>query len=392
MITGRFPGYFYDKNRRQARNNATSVNIAEVSDLVYETSLPAYLKEAGYELVLGGKQHFPAPLHPERLGFRILTEDGRDELAEKAAQFIRQPQSKPYFLMVSIVNPHDICYMAIRDFADSLSLLRLQQNASAALENLDNALRIPEGIDRDTFFNTYCPPLPPNFDIQEDEAKAISVFLDRDPRSFRRRAREEYTEEQWRMHRWAYARLTEMADRQVQVILDALRESGQEKNTLVIFSSDHGENDGSHRLEHKNVLYEESVKIPFAAMWKGQIKPGQVDSLHLVSLGLDLLPTVGDYAGVAAVADARGKSLRPLFEGKKTTWRESLGIEGEISRAVLHANGLKYIRYDAAGFEERLMDLNKDRYETTHFTNDPLYQQGLEEMRQLFENDWFEGF
>jgi arylsulfatase A-like enzyme len=117
-----------------------------------------------------------------------------------------------------------------------------------------------------------------------------------------------------------------------------------------------------------------------------------VNSRHLVSLGLDLLPTVGDYAGVSALADPRGRSLRPLFEGKDTEWRETLGIEGEISRGVLHANGLKYIRYDAAGFEERLMDLQKDPYETTHFTNNPTYTEQLDMLRNEFEKTWFKGF
>ncbi|WP_209331816.1 sulfatase family protein [Lunatimonas salinarum] len=392
MLTGRFPGYFSDKNGQQVRNNGTSVNITDIDQEVLDTTLPAYLKQAGYELVFGGKQHFPAPLHPESLGFQVLTEDGREELAARAAEFIQGNRSKPYFMMVSLINPHDICYMAIRDFADSVSLRRLQRNAAPALEALDRAMELPDGVDRDTFFAHYCPPLPPNFEIQEDEAKAISVFLDRDPRSFRRGAREEYTEEQWRMHRWAYARLTEMADAQVQVILDALKESGKEENTLVIFSSDHGDNDGSHKLEHKNVLYEESVKVPFAAMWKGKIAPGQVDEQHLISLGLDLLPTVAEYAGVEAVADPRGMSLKPLFEGKDPTWRKTLGIEGELSRAVLHADGLKYVRYDMAGFEERLMDLETDPYETTHFTNEPAYSDRLSAMRQIFETEWFEGF
>ncbi|MCC5937133.1 MAG: sulfatase-like hydrolase/transferase [Lunatimonas sp.] len=391
MLTGRFPGYFSDKTGQQVRNNGTSVNITAIDQEVLDTTLPAYLRQAGYELVFGGKQHFPTPLHPESLGFQVLTEDGRDELAARAAEYIQGNRSKPYFMMVSLINPHDICYMAIRDFADSVSLRRLQRNAAPALEALDRAMDLPEGVDRDTFFARYCPPLPPNFEIQEDEAKAIGVFLDRDPRSFRRGAREEYTEEQWRMHRWAYARLTERADAQVQVILDALKASGQEENTLVIFSSDHGDLDGSHRLEHKNLLYEESVKVPFSAMWKGKITPGQVNDRHLISLGLDLLPTVAEYAGVEAVADPRGMSLKPLFEGLEPEWRETLGIEGEISRAVLHADGLKYVRYDAAGFEERLMDLAADPFETTHFTWKESYKDRLETLRGAFENRWFPG-
>lgn len=392
LMTGRFPGYFIDKNGNQVRANGGSMNILEMSADVLNTTIAAYLKEAGYDLVFGGKQHLPTPLEPERLGFSVLTEDGRGELAGMTADFIRKDHSRPYFMMVSLINPHDICYMAIRDFADSTGLIDLQKNAKTALDALDRAMVTPSGISKAEFFEKYCPPLPPNFEPQEDEAKAIGVFLDRDPRSFRRGARELYTEEQWRMHRWAYARLTEMADAHVQLILNALIDSGKEEETLVIFTSDHGDNDGSHRLEHKNVLYEESIKVPFAAMWKGKIPAGQVNRTHLVSLGLDLLPTVGDYAGVKAAADPRGLSLKPLFEGKEVKWRKTLGVEGELSRMVISESGLKYIRYDAAGFEERLMDLTIDPYEKTHVTNKPSYTERLTRLRQEFEKNWFPGF
>lgn len=191
------------------------------------------------------------------------------------------------------------------------------------------------------------------------------------------------------MHRWAYARLTEMVDAQIQLILDAIKESGKEENTLIIFSSDHGDNDASHKLEHKTILYEESANIPFAAMWKGHIPAGQVNNKNLVSNGLDLLPTVCDYAGIKAQADPRGRSLKPLFEGKNVQWRKTLAVEGEISRMVVSEEGYKYVRYDAVGNEERLMDLNKDPYEKTHFTNKESHQSVLAKLRKAFDEEWF---
>jgi len=250
-------------------------------------------------------------------------------------------------------------------------------------------MQLPEGISKEQFFEEFCPPLPPNFEPQEDEALAIGSLIDGRP--FRRSAREEYTEEQWRMHRWAYARLTEVVDAQIQVVLDAIKESGQEENTLIIFSSDHGDNDSSHKLEHKNVLYEESANIPFVAMWKGHIPAGQVNNVSLVSNGLDLLPTVCDYAGIKAQADPRGKSLRPLFEGKEVKWRKTLGVEGEISRMVVSEDGYKYVNYDAVGIEERLMDLNIDPFEKTHFTNKASHSKILSNLRKAFDEEWFPG-
>ena len=147
--------------------------------------------------------------------------------------------------------------------------------------------------------------------------------------------------------------------------------------------------DAAHRMEHKSALYEESANVPFMAMWKGHIPAGRVDSTHLVSSGLDLLPTVGDYAGAKTTADPRGRSLRPLLEGKSTNWRQSLGVESEVGRMVVGADGLKYIRYTLGGVEEQLLDLRRDPYETTHFTDEASHAKKLAHLRKVFDNEWF---
>lgn len=387
MFTGRLPGYFNDNDGNQIRENAGSMKIPEVSEEVKSTTLAAFLKKGGYDLAYGGKEHLPPSLTAKSLGFNDITDDQRDVLAQEAARYVKGEHKNPYFLVVSLINPHDICFMAIRDFADTTSLNRLRVNSKIELEILDKALELPQGISKEKFFAEYCPPLPPNFEPEEDEAQAIGSLLDRRP--FRRSARNEYTGEQWRMHRWAYARLTEMVDAQIQVILDALRESGQEENTLVILTSDHGDNDASHRMEHKTTLYEESANIPFIALWKDHIPAGQVNTTNLVSNGLDLLPTVCDYAGIKAQADPRGRSLKPLFEGRKVEWRKTLGVETEIGRMVVSDDGYKYIKYDAVGIEERLMDLNSDPYEKTHFTWQASHSGPLSRLRKAFDEEWF---
>jgi choline-sulfatase len=290
-------------------------------------------------------------------------------------------------MVVSLINPHDICYMAIRDFAETEREKMLLENGDVELATLDEALKMPEGISEEEFFEEYCPPLPPNYEPQQGEPGAIRVMLEKS--NFRNNARDHYGDEEWRMHRWAYCRLTEVVDAQIQVILDALKESGQEENTLILFSSDHGDMDASHRMEHKSTLYEESANVPFLAMWKGHIPAARVDSTHLVSTGLDLLPTVCDYAGIAGVADPRGKSLRPLFEGKPVEWRKYLGVESQIGKMVVDAGGYKYIRYDVAGTEEQILDLNRDPYETTHFTDSIGYSDKLRELREVYETEWF---
>jgi arylsulfatase A-like enzyme len=388
IMTGRFPGYFNDNKGKPARENSGSMAIANISDEVKNTTIAAYLKKAGYDLVYGGKEHLPKELTPKALGFNDICNDQRQKLAEETGKYIKAEHDKPYFMIVSLINPHDICYMVIREYA-SPKRLKQTMKAKKELAALDKALELPEGISEEEFFAKYCPPIPDNYAPQKDEPLGVQAMLD--SRLFRRVSREKYGEKKWRLHRWAYCRLTEMVDKKVQIILNAIKESGQEENTLVIFSSDHGDMDAAHRMEGKSALYEESVNIPFMAMWKGHIKPGQVNDTDLISNGLDFLPTVCDYAGINGKADPRGKSLRLLFEGKKTKCRKTLGIEAEFGRMVVSDEKLKYLRYDAKGIEEHLIDLNADPYEKTHVTDDPKYASRLTELRKSFDTKWFPG-
>lgn len=386
-MTGRMPGYFRDQHGNEVRENRGAMRILQVSEEVLKTSMASFLKKADYELFYGGKEHLPKSLTPTNLGFTDFSDDERKGLAQEAAKLIKANHEKPYFMMVSLINPHDICYMAIREMATSDTDAKILQNGTLELSVLDEAMKMPEGVSSKEFFESYCPQLPANFEPQFEEPKALEQLINTRP--MRRNARENFTDDQWRHHRWAYARLTELVDQRIQLILDALNESGQDENTLVMFSSDHGDMDASHRMEHKSTLYEESANIPFMAMWKGHIPPGQVDEKHLVSNGLDLLPTVADYAGIEGVADPRGRSLRPLFEGRQMKWRETLGVESEIGKMVVDKDGFKYMRYDAVGIEEQLLNLNEDPNETTHFTNDSKYSGKLDHLRKVFETEWF---
>ena len=387
LMTGRFPGYFKDNQGKEVRENRGSMKIPTVSQAVLNTTLATYLKKANYGLYFGGKQHLPASLTPSALGFTDISDDERNELATEAAKVIMANHDKPYFMVVSLINPHDICYMALRQMATSEKDAQILKRATVELTMLDSAMKIPDGVSREQFFESYCPPLPANYEPQLDEPEAVKNLINLRP--FRKNARENFTDNQWRHHRYAYHRLTEFVDDKIQTILDAVKESGEEENTLIIFSSDHGDMSASHRMEHKSTLYEESANIPFMAMWKGHLPAGKVDDKNLISNGLDLLPTVCDYAGIKGESDPRGKSLRPLFEGDKVKWRETLGVESEIGKMVVHKNGLKYIRYDAAGFEEQLLNLKEDPYETTHFSDNPAYKEKLTHLRKIYDTKWF---
>jgi len=109
-----------------------------------------------------------------------------------------------------------------------------------------------------------------------------------------------------------YFGLITEVDHWVGEILKTLDEIGETDNTMVIFTSDHGEMLGAHGMREKNVFYEESARVPLIIAYPKQIKPAVVE--RYVS-SIDLFPTIMDYLGISS--DKRdGVSLRPAIEGK----------------------------------------------------------------------------
>ncbi|VGO13626.1 Arylsulfatase [Pontiella desulfatans] len=392
MMTGRFPSDFRDQKGNLVRENSGGAKrFGGASEEVINTLLPITMKEAGYDLFYGGKVHLPEVLSPAKHGFKVYEKNPKMPLAEASSKIIRErkPDDKPFLMWANFISPHDICYMALRDyrFED-----RAKPPKKKGLEETDLVALMNRSakIDADEFLEKHCPPLPPNFAPQEGEPAAIDAYLR--IRAFKEEARKNYTEADWRLHRWLYARLTEQVDAEIQLIIDALKESGQEENTLVIFTSDHGDMDGAHRIEHKTALYEESANVPFIAMYKGTIPAGTVNVDALVSTGLDFLPTAADYAGnPAAKADPRGRSMRPLFEGRNVEWRDTLGVESQIGWMVVNSDGKKLIEYDYpynGKTETQMLDLKADPYETRHFLPEGDRKAAWDSLEKAL-NEWF---
>ncbi|MBN2593012.1 MAG: sulfatase-like hydrolase/transferase [Sedimentisphaerales bacterium] len=102
--------------------------------------------------------------------------------------------------------------------------------------------------------------------------------------------------------------MIEKVDRNVGTLLDALRESGQRGNTLAVFLSDHGECHGVHRWNQKTVFYDESARVPLIISQKGTTPKGTCDTL--VQTGVDLIPTLCDFARIKAPKSLPGMSLK----------------------------------------------------------------------------------
>jgi arylsulfatase A-like enzyme len=371
MLTGVMPS-------RIGMETNDDLKTSKPSAQILENALGRVFAAAGYETVYGGKQHVPMSIGAA--GFRNIENDDGAKLAATCAKFLHQPHARPFLLVSSFINPHDICYMAI-----SYERTKTIDKVTGP-ELLRQALETPAGVSKDDFFAKDCPPLPDNYAIPPGEPQSI---LAADTRLFRVYAREHWTDHDWRMHRWAYARLTETVDGQIGSVLAALRETGLDNNTLVLFTADHGDMDASHRLEHKSVLYEEATRVPMIVRWRGVTRPGAVDHDHLVSTGLDLIPTMCDFAHIPIPPGLKGHSLRPLAEGEAPAdWRQTLVVENGQSR-LLRSAKYKYCVYASGARREVLTDIIADPGEMKNLALDPAYASVLVEQRRLLK-EWYE--
>ncbi len=356
------------------RCNDTS-SIPSLPEHILHTGLGHLLKEAGYHTAFGGKEHLPKT-NAEQLGFTFIEKDERDGLARSCERFIKNPPAQPWALTASFINPHDICYMAIRAFAeDNLSKQLLLQHGKTEIETLEKALNMPSEFP--------CPPIPQNHAPQENEPAAVGYL--RKQRPFRKWVSEHWSEDMWRKHRWAYARLTELVDAQILRVLDALEESGQAKNTVVVFTSDHGDHDSSHLLEHKTALYDEACRVPLIMVWDDSIPAGSVCP-QVVSNGLDILPTLCEIAGRSVPKELEGHSLLPLLTGRGKDHRdreEYVPVESEFGSA-LWSPDYAYVRYDMLGNAEQLYDLQNDPGQMRNALFDPQNEGIVKHFREVF--------
>lgn len=288
-------------------------------------------------------------------------------------------EANPFYLQIGYLNPHDIC----------------------EYEHSHEYQTIPGPLQQGFLIETDLPPLPPNHDYDSRETITQKVMRRGDdpiihPRIAR--AVKKWTPDQWRYLRWQLDRYTEQVDLEIGLLLNALHASHHADNTLIIFSVDHGEAAGCHRMFQKFTLYEESVRTPLVVSSFSDrfgISPNHRDTEHLIS-GVDLLPTVLDYAGVDSPPHSHGRSLRPLIEGRAADWRDSVYIESNIWGRALVTQRYKYItEYQPATGEnqvpgphhsrlgrEELYDLETDPGETSNLAYDPAMQNTLASFRE----------
>jgi choline-sulfatase len=319
--------------------------------------LGTWLRERGYETAYIGKFHVPGLNEREIFNLAMANANvfGQhdDAVMSRAAEaFLRTYSGEnPFFLSVGFLQPHD--------------------NNFWVFEHCSEA-ETPPPVSDDRL-----PPLPPNFDCYENEP--VGIYRPKGAKSGR--LTQNWSTLQWRHYIWSYYRMVEMVDADLGRVLDALADSKHAANTLLIFSCDHGEGLGHHRLWSKGFLYDEALKVPLVISWPGQVAEGVIDRNHLVS-GLDFAPTVCDYAGISPPPKMRGYSLRPLLEGKAKDWREFAVSESNVNGQMIRTPEYKLITYKRAA-PDQLFDMRNDPWETRNLVNDSRHADTLRDLRRL---------
>ncbi len=160
----------------------------------------------------------------------------------------------------------------------------------------------------------------------------------------------------------AYYGLVEFIDQRIGKIFKALKDSGLEENTIIIYSSDHGEMLGEHGRWHKGCFYEASSRIPLIIKvpW---IKGGKRISTP-VSL-VDLLPTMADFCGAQIPCKVDGRNLAPLISGKNVFQDRPVFTEyydGSNANRMVRLQNWK-LNYYGKDNSYELFDLNNDKKE-----------------------------
>ena len=182
-----------------------------------------------------------------------------------------------------------------------------------------------------------------------------------------------------------YGIITEIDD-WVGKILDKLDALGIADNTMIIFTSDHGEMLGAHGMREKNIFYEESAHIPLLIRFPGEVQ-AETTVDGYISL-IDLFPTILDYLEVPE-RESDGKSLRGLIEGTDTVHGQYVVTEWDrdnISNYMVVKDGWKLIiPYTIKSTVINAMyDLNTDPHEMNNLLgSNPDRAQYLDKAEEL---------
>lgn len=335
-------------------------------------------KNNGYETVYSGKVHLPFAKNtnkfaqPVNYGFSTyLTNDERDILGTTAADFIsKRTSTTPLLFVVSFLNPHDICLESSTNLSPNVEVDPTKPEIAATINEIRAEAAAFDSI---YFYSNVAPSLPVNFDRTTNFPPKFtpSVF-------------DNFPDYYWRKYRWIYSRLVNKVDGHIGKVLDAIDNWAQKNNTIVIFTSDHGEMQAAHHTTVKNLPYDECQHVPFIIAGKGVI-PNRIDS-SLICNGIDLIPTMCELAGIKIPTGLPGISVAKKALGTGNVYqRQHLYLEGDGFSQIIENASYKYTRFEVTnGINEMLIDKKNDPGELVNVaTNNTIYSAKTTELSIL---------
>jgi iduronate 2-sulfatase len=190
----------------------------------------------------------------------------------------------------------------------------------------------------------------------------------------------------------AYYATTSFVDAQIGRVLDKLKETGLDKNTIVVFTSDHGYHLGEHGHWQKQTLFEDGTRVPLIIAGPG-IKNNKEIINNPVEL-VDLYPTIMDLVQMQTPKFVSGKSIVPLLENSENIVRESALTELQVNtgNGIAQGYSIKTKRYRLSQWEYKgvkgyeLYDHFSDTSELTNLAEDVDYQKIRDSLIKTLDN------
>lgn len=358
-----------------------------------------YLRHAGYRTILCGKMHFIGPDQMHGFEERLTTDIYPADFAW-TPDWTQGPGHRPTGVSMRPIVEAGPCIRSLQvDYDDEVEY--------KAVQRLYDLARSPEQA---PFFMTvsYTHPHPPFVSPQKywdlysdadiDAPRVPEIPYERlDPHSqwlHIAHAQDEYTvtPEHVKQARHAYYGMVSYVDEKIGRVLDTLRETGLDQNTIVVFCGDHGEMLGERGMWFKQSFYEWSVRVPMMVSFPQRFEPQRVSAP--VSL-VDLLPTMMDWAlpekPFEPVDALHGQSLQPLLLGQEKG-DDRMAISEYSSEGVCAASRMlrqgdfKYIY--TYGLPPMLFNLANDPDELHDLANQPEWVHVQQTMHAILVQDW----
>ena len=300
-----------------------------------QTTYYQLLRDSGYHVIGCGKFDLHKATELWGLdGKRLLPEWGFSDGVDNAGKFdaIRSGAEEPKDPYMGYLHEHELAQMHVDDFNQRMGMSSFSNTEPTPLPDhayCDNwigerGLQLLRASPADKPWH-----LQVNFTGPHDPLDATAAMLEpwRKVEGFPEANRNtQFPPEKHQVMRQNYSAMCANLDAWVGRFLEEVEKRGELDNTIVVFSSDHGEMLGDHNRWKKRVPYQASAGVPLVVAGPGV--EAQADSGALVSV-MDLAATFLDYAGVAAPDDMDSRSMRPVLEGRQAQHREHLrsGLE-----------------------------------------------------------------